>query len=31
MCLECIGRRFYGRMNKGKKKTWRKYLKRGYL
>jgi len=31
LCLECIGREFYGRMSSGKKKTWRKYLKRGYV
>ena len=30
LCLECIGKRFYGRMSGGKRRTWRKYLKRGY-
>jgi len=30
LCLGCIGKRFYGRMSGGKRKTWRKYLKRGY-
>ena len=30
LCLECIGREFYNRLNSSKKKTWRKYLKRGY-
>jgi hypothetical protein len=30
LCLECMGRRFYERMSKGKRKTWRKYVKRGY-
>ena len=30
MCLECIGRRFYNRLSAGKRKTWRKYVKRGY-
>jgi hypothetical protein len=31
LCLECIGKEFYGRMSSGKKKTFRKYLKRGYV
>ena len=31
LCLECVGRKFYGRMNKGKRKTWKKYVKRGYV
>jgi hypothetical protein len=31
LCLGCIGKRFYGRMSGGKRKTWRKYLKRGYV
>ncbi len=31
LCLECIGKKFYGRLNSSKKKTWRKYLKRGYM
>lgn len=30
LCLECIGKEFYQRLNSSKKKTWRKYLKRGY-
>ena len=30
LCLECIGKKFYNRLNSSKKKTWRKYLKRGY-
>jgi hypothetical protein len=30
LCLKCIGKKFYKRMNSGKRKTWRKYLKRGY-
>ena len=30
LCLECIGKEFYKRLNSSKKKTWRKYLKRGY-
>ena len=31
LCLECIGREFYRRLNSSKKKTWRKYLGRGYV
>jgi len=30
LCLKCMGKEFYGRMSSGKRKTWRKYLKRGY-
>jgi len=30
LCLECVGKEFYKRMSSSKKKTWRKYLKRGY-
>ena len=30
LCLRCIGKEFYGRMSRGKRKTWRKYLGRGY-
>ena len=30
LCLGCIGRKFYRRLKSSKKKTWRKYLKRGY-
>ena len=31
LCLKCIGKEFYSRLNSSKKKTWRKYLKRGYI
>ena len=31
LCLECVGRRFYKKLSSSKKKTWRKYLKRGYV
>lgn len=31
LCLECIGEKFYRRLNSSKKKTFRKYLKRGYM
>ena len=31
LCLVCVGRKFYGRMSSSKKKTWRKYLGRGYV
>jgi len=30
LCLECVGRKFYNRLSGSKKKTWRKYLGRGY-
>ena len=30
LCLECLGREYYGRMDGGKKHTFRKYLRRGY-
>jgi len=30
MCLKCLGKRFYGKMEKGKQKTFNKYVKRGY-
>lgn len=31
LCLECIGREFYRRMSSGKRKTFKKYLRRGYV
>lgn len=31
LCLECVGRKFYNRLSSSKKKTWRKYLGRGYV
>jgi len=31
LCLECIGKEFYNRLSGSKKKTWRKYLGRGYV
>jgi len=31
LCLECVGRKYYGRMKVGKRKTWRKYVRRGYI
>ena len=30
LCLECMGKKFYGKMKSGKRRTWRKYLRRGY-
>ena len=30
LCLECIGKRFYNRLSAGKRRTFRKYLGRGY-
>jgi len=31
LCLKCIGKEFYNRLSSSKKKTWRKYLGRGYV
>jgi len=31
LCLVCIGKEFYKRISRGKRKTWRKYLERGYV
>jgi len=31
LCLECLGRKFYKKMKAGKRKSWRKYLRRGYV
>jgi hypothetical protein len=31
LCLVCIEEKFYSRLSSSKKKTWRKYLKRGYV
>jgi len=31
LCLGCIGKEFYERMSKGKRKSFRKYLGRGYV
>ena len=31
LCLECMGRKFLWRMKAGKRKTYRKYLKRDYV
>ena len=31
LCLKCLGKKYYLRLNSSKKKTWRKYLKRGYV
>ena len=30
LCLRCMGKEFYNRLSSSKKRTWRKYLKRGY-
>ena len=30
LCLECIGKKFWLRMKAGKRKTYHKYLRRGY-
>jgi len=31
MCLKCIGKRYYSIMEKGKQKTFNKYVRRGYV
>jgi hypothetical protein len=31
LCLGCVGKRFYGRMSRSKRKTFRKYVQRGYV
>ena len=31
LCLECIGRKYLSQLTKGKKKTYQKYLRRGYV
>jgi hypothetical protein len=31
LCLKCIGKEFYNRLNSSKRKTFRKYLRRGYV
>lgn len=31
LCLECLGRRYLSKMSDGKRKTFRKYKRRGYV
>lgn len=31
LCLECMGKKFYKRLSLSKRKTYRRYLKRGYV
>ena len=31
MCLQCVGKKFYGELSGSKRKTFNKYLKRGYV
>ena len=31
LCLECVGKELYNRLSGSKRKTWRKYLGRGYV
>ena len=31
LCLKCIGKRFYGKLSSGKRRTFNKYVKRGYV
>jgi len=30
LCLKCLGKRFYGKLETSKRKTFNKYVKRGY-
>jgi len=30
LCLECLGKKYYNRLSSSKRKTWKKYVKRGY-
>jgi hypothetical protein len=30
LCLGCLGKRFYGKLEPSKRKTFNKYVKRGY-
>ena len=30
LCLKCLGKRFYSKLEPSKRKTWNKYVKRGY-
>ena len=30
LCLKCLGKKFYGKLSPEKRKTWNKYVKRGY-
>ena len=31
LCLECLGKKFYGKLEPNKRKTFNKYVKRGYV
>ena len=31
LCLQCVGKKFYRSMSKGKQRTFNKYVKRGYV
>ena len=31
MCLKCLGKKFYRKMDKGKQRTFNKYVQRGYV
>ena len=31
LCLKCIRKKFYNRLEAGKRKTFNKYVKRGYV
>lgn len=31
LCLRCVGKKFYGELSGSKRKTWRKYVGRGYV
>jgi hypothetical protein len=31
LCLQCIGKRYLSQLSGSKRKTWQKYLRRGYV
>ena len=31
LCLKCLGKKFYGKLSGGKRKTWNKYVRRRYV
>ena len=31
LCLKCVGKKYLGGLSPSKRKTWRKYLRRGYV
>lgn len=31
LCLKCLGKKYYEKLSTSKRKTWNKYVKRGYI